>query len=559
MSHSVNRQELAHQVVLLGKGGMSHRAIARALRIGRRTVRRLLEQHAVERQKPQLALPARPALAPRPSKLDAHREVVQQLLNEFPDITAQRIFEELKTRGFTGGYTAVKQLARKLRPKPKPKISFCIEPEGPGKVAECDWSPYRVDFTHAPSRLFQAFSFVLLHSRRKYFHFFSSCDLHALMDGHVQVFSAFEGVPEATKYDSQKPVVLRWEGPQPIYNPRFVDFATYYEFQPRACRRGHPNDKPFVERSFWELERSFFNGRKFRDEEDLRAQLRHWMASIGDLRPHRTTKRAPLELFAEEKPFLQPLPSHPYDTARVLYRLCDSRGFVAWETNRYSVPAEHVTDILPVRITQHELYVYAAHLSLVARHELRPKGAGVEITLPGHHPACRSEPVDLDQLRQAFEQLGPPAASFLRGLEAEKPRSTAYHARHILALRERYATGDLLAALEHALAFGAFEHSAIERILLARAQPRRLDEYVARETARKLETVLGQSTTEPRDLTEYDALPCWSSQPQGEHACPEDESTTAPLPTDRPANRQAGETEPNPASTDSSPTSNDSD
>ena len=75
-------------------------------------------------------------------------------------------------------------------------------------------------------------------------------------------------------------------------------------------------------------------------------------------------------------------------------------------------------------------------------------------------------------------------------------------------MRERFNTSDVLDALCHAQAFGAFSHDAIERILVARAEPRRLDEYVAQTTAEKLERVVGRSCTEPRPLSEYDDLPC---------------------------------------------------
>ncbi|MGQ0504071.1 MAG: hypothetical protein ACT4TC_02015 [Myxococcaceae bacterium] len=50
-----------------------------------------------------------------------------------------------------------------------------------------------------------------------------------------------------------------------------------------------------AERSFWELERSFFNGRKFRDEEDLAAQLLWWQRNVCDVRRHKKDKRTALE------------------------------------------------------------------------------------------------------------------------------------------------------------------------------------------------------------------------------------------------------------------------
>ncbi len=365
------------------------------------------------------------------------------------------------------------------------------------------------------------------------------------MDGHVHAFARFQGAARRCKYDSQKPVVLRWEGGQPIYNPRFIDFATYYEFSPVACRREHPNDKPRVERSFYELELSFFRGRSFRDFPDLRAQLVQWMDTIADRRPlKRMRHRTRLELFAEEQPLLRPLPGHPYDTARVLYKLCDIEGFLAWEGNGYSLPYEYVTEILPVRITENELFVYKPDLTLIARHALLPRGAQRQSILDGHRPRLAERGPDLDQLRRAFADLGDRAPAFLVALEKHQPRSAGYHARKILALREGYDTTDLTEALAHALAYGALEHTAIERILLARARPRRLDEYVTEQTAKKLARGGAESRTEPRDLTEYDALPCRGTVPEspGEAPCPDD----ARAPSERRVN-------------DSSNTSNDSD
>jgi transposase len=564
-------KELAHQVILLRRQGMSGRAIARAVRVSRKLVSKLLREHERDRSSPPLAIASPPARQPRASKLDTHRETIEGLLSRFPDITAQRVFEEIRRLGFDGGYTVVKGLVRKMRPKPTPTASQLTEKYDPGEMAESDWSPYTILFTRAPAKTLQCFGYTLVWSHRKFFRFYSRCDLYALMDGHVEAFTAFGGVASRCKYDSQKTVVERWEGSQPIYNLRFIDFATYYEFRPVACRPRHPNDKPHVERSFWELERSFFNGREFADEQDLADQLEGWRTGVSDLRPHPKTKTTPVALFAEERSALLALPQHPYDTARVIYRLCDIEGYVAWEGNRYSLPYEHVTDILPVRVTQRELHVYAVDLKLIARHELRPKGAGCTVDLPGHRPAAARRGPDLDQLRVAFEGLGPQAAAFFAELVRAQPRSAAYHARHVLGLRDRYPSASLVKALEHAERFGAFEHAAVERILVARSAPRRLDEYVAEATARKLAEVMGESVTEPRDLAEYDRLPCWSRHSagaaEGDQPCAKSErqhadSQAAPSPPAQHAppaqadKAASQESETDPSSNDSRDTSN---
>jgi len=499
------RAELELQVVTLTAQRMSRRAVGRSLGISRNTVKRILLNHAQQREQPHTALPKPHPGSPRAKLIDDVVTRVTDLLTTYPNITAQRVFEILKEEGFQGCYSTVKRHVRGIRPKQKPNPSRTTPVYGPGKMAESDWSPYKVPLLDGSVLSLQAFAYVLVHSRRKYYAAFLSNNLYALMDGHVQAFARFDGCAESCKYDSQKPVVLRWEGNQPIYNPRFLAFAAHYEFRPSAAR-GNPNAKPRVERGFWEFETSFLNGRSFSTIEDFKAQLDHWLDNTCDRRPrHRVTA---LDRFAEEKPHLITLPRHPYDTARVIYRICSIDGFIDWNGNRYAVPYDHITDIIPVRITQHELFVYAADLRCIARHELAPKGQGLSLDPAGLHPPPRAMgAIDLDQLRATFEQLGEGGAEFSRLLAVTPGRLWGRQARQILLLRERYDTADLNSALAHAALYGAFDHKAIERILAARAQPRSLDEYVAEDTIARIAALLGQDRKQARDLTEYDRLP----------------------------------------------------
>ena len=548
-----SREELILHLVTLHQQGLSLRAISRALGISRNTVRVLVAAHVSARETEHQALAKPPLRAPRASKVDAYQVRVAELLRQYPDITAQRVFETLREEGFTGGYTAVKKYVRRLRPAPRPQPSLTAPEYGPGEMSENDWSPYNVTFADGHKEIIQAFSYVLVYSHRKYFGLYRHADLHALMDGHVQAFTRFEGCAAACTYDSQKNVVLRWEGQQPIYTPRFLAFAAYYEFRPRAVR-GQPNAKPRVERSFWEAERSFLNGRTFLDFDDMRAQLAHWLDTIVD--PRRRHGETALDRFAREREHLVPLPRHPYDTARVVYRISTIDGFVAWEGNAYAVPYDHVTDLLPVRITQRELFVYAADLSCVARHELAPRGQGLRLDPAGLHPKPgRQSPIDLDLLRIAFERMGELARRFFRLMSAGPPRLWGHQARQILLLRERFSTADLDAALGHAASFGAFEHHAIERILAARATPRSLDEYVAEQTVRRVADALGDARTTPRDLAEYDRLP-GASQPSGAARADDPKETSCP---NDPAAETTRPTPVTPPSTDSDDTSTSSD
>jgi transposase len=539
------RTEIEHQVVLLIRRGRSRREIARALGVSRGLVGRVLDERAAVGMAP-TALPDVAARTPRASKLDAFAPRITEIIKTYPAITAQRIFEELRAAGYTGGRSILKECVRKLRPPKAPEPSRVRPVFGPGQMAEQDWSPYRVDFADG-TRPVHAFMLSLSYSRRRYVDFFESCDLFALLEGHRRTFEYLDGVPHAIRYDHQKAVVARREGPDVIYQPRLLAFATHYGFEPQAVRPGKPNDKAFVERDFWDLERSFLCGRRFRDLEDMRAQARRWLGEVVEQRHHpKMRQRRIAEIFAtEERAALLPLPKHPFDTARVVYRLCSIEGFVSWDGNRYSVPYEHVTALLPVRITQNELYVYGPGLACVAHHQLLPRGQGAQSVVGTHRPPRRDNPgAALEVIREHFLALGEVAGDFLRGLCETHPRSAAYHARRILELRERYAAPDVMAAMAHALTFRAFSADAVTRIIEVRARPRTLDEYVAAETESKLRGLLATERLEPRDLRSYDVeLPPTDSSPlppAADHAkqespCP---PATQPSPSTDPSSRE---------------------
>ena len=62
-----------------------------------------------------------------------------------------------------------------------------------------------------------------------------------------------------------KVVVARYEGDEPIYNTRFLAFATHYGYKVWACRRRRPQTKGKCERQFRYFETNFLNGRSFRN------------------------------------------------------------------------------------------------------------------------------------------------------------------------------------------------------------------------------------------------------------------------------------------------------
>ena len=471
----MSRDEFEQRLILLYHEGWSIRALCRHFGTSRNAVRRILRAHAHSREEGHEILQRR---LPRGSKLDAFEPEIQKILESYPTITAIRLHEKLGELGYAGGITILRERLAAVRPRKDPVRRFETPP---GLQGQQDWSPYTIPFTRTGKGTVQCFSYILGFSRRQYLDFTTRRDFFTLIRRHQDAFEYYGGVPKECLYDCEKTVVLRWEAGKPVFNPAFTAFLTHYRCKPIACRPGRPETKGKIEAPFKFIEGNLLSGREFADVDDLRATARWWLKEKSDLHIHRTTGKPPLELFEEEE--LQPLPRHPYDTAEVALRLCDAEGFVSFETNRYSVPSAYIADIVTLKATEQEIFIYSPEIDCIARHGREPAGAGKKVEDPRHF-LPRRDRYGLEPVKEAFLALGGAAEAFLQGLTAKHPRNAGFHARTILRLKEHYDSGDIERALAHALRYHAFDGHAVERILHGTAQPRTL-ESVRNEQARQ--------------------------------------------------------------------------
>ena len=104
------------------------------------------------------------------------------------------------------------------------------------------------------------FVMVLAWSRQMYVEFTLGQTMEQFLACHVNAFRAL-GVPHRVMVDNLRCAVLHHPRGGPVqFNPRYLDFARHFGFQPVACAPAKGNEKGRVERGVAYVKSNFLNG-----------------------------------------------------------------------------------------------------------------------------------------------------------------------------------------------------------------------------------------------------------------------------------------------------------
>jgi len=460
--------------------------LARQLGLDVKTVRLWLDRPSARRTAP-----------PRASKLDPFKGRIVGWLDAQP-LSAQQVYQRLCEAGYAGGVSIVKNYVRRIRPRPRE--AFLTLAFAPGEVAQVDWGDGGTIAVGDSRRRLSFFVMVLAYSRQMYVEFTLAQTMEHFLAAHQHAFAAL-GVPRRVMVDNLRTAVLSHPRGGPVqFNPRYVDFARHYGFEIVACNVAKGNEKGRVERGVGYVKSNFLQGLDLPAFAALHPAVAVWLETVANVRRHRETHRRPVDLWTEERPFLQPVNPRPFDVGRVL-AVRASRPFrVTFEANRYSVPARYAGAQLILKAYPERVCLYHGE-DLIARHG-RCYERQRDLADPDHAKALiaqRRHAQDAQGL-QRFLALGPTAVKYHQGL-LERRGHPLSHVRKILALLEIHGEAAVTKALADALAFDAFSSEYIAHLLQARARPEPSPLVLTRR-----QEVL-QLELPPADLSVYE-VPC---------------------------------------------------
>ena len=475
---------------------LSKRAIAARLRCSRSTVNKALAMSQP---------PSPTSSAMRASGLDAYKPKIDALLADSPELSAVRIWEEIRKgpEGYQGSVITVRRYVRKMRPA-RGRVYQEVVWE-PGQAMQVDWGHCGQLNIGTTSRQVSVLVAVLCYSRLCYIEFTLSQRKAEFYRAIVHALEFFGGSPRRIIFDNLKAAVINGSGRNACLHPEFLALCGHFCLEPIPCARRDPESKGIVESGVRYVKRNALEGRaeQLTCWEDYQQLAVSWRDEVANRRIHQTTGERPLDRFEQERSCLRALPSNPFDTDEIVTAIVTSHARIQFDGNRYSVPPEVARKPVVIRASAQQVRVIyegreiACHRRSYDRRQL--------ICQPDHQlQALRLRRSSRGrELEDAFDALGEVAREFHLKLRT-CPVKTTHHLRRLLNLVRVYGRTDVLAAIARAHQYQTYDAAYVETLLL---QDRRRRELPSPTPLRpKRQELIEEIELEEPDPAIYDRL-----------------------------------------------------
>jgi transposase len=513
---NVLKSHLRITVQTLLKSGTSQREIERITGVDRKTIRRyaaLSKSSGVatgsDGQISESPPPRPPALAS--SACEVHRPWIETQVQLGRN--AMSIYQDLvESHGFEHRYNSVKRFVHTLRAREPER--FDVLEFLPGEESQVDYGQGALTRA-ANGKYSRPYLFVMtLKYSGKCFRkvtWKTSQEIWARL--HEQAWRSFGGSSRYVVLDNLREGVIKPDLYAPELNPVYAAMLDHYGVIADVCRVRDPNRKGTVERAIQYTQDTALKGRKFESIEEQNSWLAHWEERWAAPRIHGRKKRQILEMFAEEKPHLRPLPLEGMRYFRQETRTVDDGGAVQVDGSFYAAGEVPLYSEATVRVYSDEIEVLNRDGLVVRRH---PKS-----TRKGHYEIPAADRIfnpsrETLRLLGKARKIGPHSGEFAQQLFSRLGRPGQKAIYGLTNLPRHYAAADIEAACARVLCSHSVSYQTVKRLL----------EHQAQNAAPAVSTVI-QADPAIRPIDDYQRF--WDeysqSQQQEHHDAHVDERT----------------------------------
>ena len=267
--------------------GVAIKEICRKTGLARNTIRKAIRNELA------------PEFKSPPSKLDPYKEYLIFRLADYPSLSATKLLDEIKAKGYSGGFSILKKFTLPFRQSRKRTSNIRFE-TAPGSQAQVDWASLGYHTINGRRTKLSLFVMVLGFSRMMYAVITTDEKTETFLQCHRQAFTYFGGMTKEILYDKAKTVALKHDKDGVVFNRALLDFAYTCGFVPRVCHPGRPQTKGKVERAIRYVRDSFLEGECFFGLEDMQDRLLAWLDNVANTRLQQTIQARPIDLLLDE-------------------------------------------------------------------------------------------------------------------------------------------------------------------------------------------------------------------------------------------------------------------
>jgi len=227
----------------------------------------------------------------------------------------------------------------------------------PGETLEVDWAGQTASITDTDTgEIIPAYVFVatLPYSGYSYVETFLSQNQESWITAHVNAYQFFGGVTRILVPDNLKTGVDKVTKTETLLNRTYQEMAQHYDTAVIPARIKTPKDKASVEGSIgiisnWIL--SAIRNQQFLSLRELNLVIQQKLHDFNH-KPFQKKEGSRAIVFAEERMFLQPLPSRHYEYALLKVATVQYNYHISVDSQNYSVPFEFIKRKVDVRLTK---------------------------------------------------------------------------------------------------------------------------------------------------------------------------------------------------------------
>jgi transposase len=424
--------------------------IARQLNVHHSAVRRALTQAGISKVQ----------FTKRESIVAPFMGFITETLEKYPSLTASRLHDMVKQRGYKGGVDHFRYIISLNRPRPHAEAYLRLRTL-PGEQAQVDWGHFGSIEIGNAKRSLMAFVMVLSYSRKIFLQFYLDARMANFLRGHEAAFNAWHGVPRVLLYDNLKSAVIERRGDAIRFNPTLLEFAAHYRFEPRPVAVARGNEKGRVERAIRYIRDNFFAAREWKNIDDLNHQAIAWCdgQTADRLCPEDRTQSV-RDVFTQEQSTLIRLPDNPYPTHDREEVRIGKTPYARFDLNDYSVPHTHVRCTVTVCATLSTVSILNGANTIATHTRSFDKGKQIEdeshIKILAAVKKQAREHRGQDRLTYAV-----PECSTLLIQAAERGYKMGPIVSQLLRLLDDYGTSELNSAVKMALSQGVPHPNAV--------------------------------------------------------------------------------------------------